>query len=279
MKVYLISKDGTGGGSSFSNNFAKGLGEQRTNDPKEADIIFLSSASMATRDDVANAFNRPDQKFVLRVDNALKDSRNRGTGMTRMRDYANMADAIVYQSEWAKSYLDPVINRKKTKTSVILNGTDTDIFKPEGDKEETNGRNVYTYVRSNRDESKGWHIAWYEFQEIQRADPLATLWIVGKFSKEMLTYGFDFFQGESYLYWGIVDNHQLAKILRASHKLLYTYFFDACSNVLAETIACGTPIHDSYGMLKTGGAPEQMKAGVRSIDDMTKEYETLFEGL
>jgi len=282
-KVYIIneSKHSLGGGWSFIRNFEKGYGPMTH--PKTADIFLIPSASMVSKQRLRDlvAMN-PRAKVVLRVDNALKNSRNRNTGSSRMMLYADMADAIIFQSEWAKGYLAPWLGGPDNKHHVILNGSDSDIFKPEGDEYEIDYMREwpYLYVRQNRDETKGWHLAWYSYQMIQREEPNAKLWIVGNFSPELVEHNFDFFMDERINYFGQVNSpEEMAKIYRSASRLLYPYFNDACSNVFNEAMLCGLEPAELFHMGRTGGAPEQIKAGGRTIDDMMVSYKQVFEGL
>lgn len=265
MQVHLANyePDRVGGGWTVACYLVQHFG-QATYD--EADIYFITSASMIQRDKVMQAKSE-GKKIVLRIDNAIRNSRNRNTGMTRMKDFCEVADLVIYQSEWAKSFLMPYTKKDGV---VILNGVDTERFKNEGGHEE--GR--YLYVRSSRDEGKNWLAAWYRFVEENNFDPTCHLDIVGRFSQENLEYNFDFFNNESYTFMG--EQKNMANIYARSKYFLYTYLNDACSNTLLEARASGCEIMDVYGMLQTGGAPEIMRCKDISLKRMLTEYE---EGL
>jgi hypothetical protein len=108
MKIYIarLELGRTGGGWSFQDNFYNGLKDHVTANIEEADVYFISSPSMVQRAEVQEA-KAKGLKIVLRLDNAVRNSRNRNTGMSRMKDFAEWADLVVYQSEWAKDYLLP----------------------------------------------------------------------------------------------------------------------------------------------------------------------------
>jgi len=244
MKIYCAndSKQTMGGGWTFIRNLKKALknGVDFVDNIDDCDIFFISGATMVTRDTVKRA-KELRKKIVLRVDNAPKNSRNRNTGTSRLKDFAEMADYIVYQSSWAKDYLDSWLMSKNAE--VILNGVDTDIFKKGKSSIKKEGNPQYLYVRSSRDETKRWHEAWYQYQLIQQKEKDAHLWIVGPFSPEQIKYNFDFFRDEKYRYWGVIDSKErMADIYRATDVLLCPFYNDACSNVILEAMACGTKI-------------------------------------
>lgn len=264
MKVCIANyQDRIGGGWTQARYLHEGL---ECVPYEETDVYLIAGATQASHDDVRTA-QQDGKKIVLRVDNAVRDSRNRGTGMSRLKAFCEKADLVIYQSEWSRKFLLPFT---KKDGAVILNGVDTKKYTPGNPEEDT-----YLYVRSSRDEGKQWIKAWYWFVELN--NPNANLNIVGKFSHENLEYNFDFFNGESYTFWG--EQQNMADIFRQSKYFLYTYTNDACSNTLLEARASGCEIIDVYGSLQTGGAPEIMACEDISVERMIEEYKEALSGI
>lgn len=255
LHIAKYEPERTGGGWTFQRNLTSVM-KQYITSYEDCDIYFISSPSIVQRDEVMKA-KEAGKKIVLRIDNAIRNSRNRNTGMSRMKDFCELADLVIYQSQWAREFLLPFT---QTDGVVILNGVDTDLFKPGNPPEDS-----YLYVRSSRDEGKGWIAAWYYF-----VNNPGTLEIVGKFSHENLEYNFDFYNNERYRFMGEQTN--MPDIYRRNKYFLYTYLNDACSNTLLEARASGCEIIDVYGMLGTGGAPEIMVCEDISIERMGQEY-------
>ena len=264
MKIFLVgyNPDKVGGGWSFIDNFKKGNWKIVDN-PEDCDIYFITSVSML---DKVSQIPFGEKKVVLRIDNVLKDSNNGriygldgGDKITRMeslKQVAQKADYIIYQSKWAEGYLKPFLGDLVGKQRVIINGSDDELFNPEGGKLPSDYRPVYLYVRSSNHDNKGWHIAWYEFQKIYRENKRAILWIAGRFSPENLEHNFDFFNGENWKYWGYVkDKEMMALLMRSSNYLLFPFFNDACSQTLIEAYLSGLSIKYLAGGL-SGGSPE-----------------------
>lgn len=280
MKILMAnsSKQAVGGGWSFIANFKKGMGDLITEDYTEATHYFISGATMVTRDEVQQAKD-DGKKIVLRIDNAVRNSRNRNTGMTRMYDFAGMADLVVYQSTWSREYLSPFLNRTG---KIILNGTDTKLYNPEGRTEA--GITNYLYSRYNRDETKNWEMARYTYSLLHSDTTFFN--IVGQFSPELADGNFDFYQTERFKFWGVQTPEVLADIYKQTDYFLYSYFNDCCSNTLIEALCSGCEIIDVAGMLKTGGAMEIMhmfdKHGGSeyfSLDRMCREYKEALENV
>lgn len=283
MKVHLANyqADKLGGGWSFARNLAKGLGDELSN-YEDADIYFIAGPTMVSPDDVEQA-KRDGKRIVLRIDNIVRNSRNRNTGMSRMKRFTEMADAVVFQSEYALHLLGHQF--LDIDGPVILNGCDTDIFHPNGREEALDAR--YIYSRVNRDETKNWEMARFIFQQQSNdRDGHAFLNIVGEYSPELVEYNFDFYQGERFKYWGPVRDPQImALIYRNSDYLIYTFWNDACSNTLIEALCCGCTVVDEFGMRFTGGAPDILDkfmehgADYFTLERMTNDYKEVFNGL
>ena len=143
MKIHVANyqPDKLGGGWSFARNFAKGLGEVSNYD--EADIYFICGPTMVSYDDVEKA-KQDGKKIVLRIDNIVRNSRNRNTGMTRMKRFAELADLVVFQSEYSRELLGERF--LKRNGPVILNSCDTDIFNTKGRIELGRARYIYSRV-------------------------------------------------------------------------------------------------------------------------------------
>lgn len=277
--IYIAKQDESrvGGGWSWISNALKCL---PTTSYEESKVYIIPSPSMVSKEEVDQA-QADGKKIILRVDNIVRNSRNRNTGMSRMKRFAEQADDIVYQSQFAKDLLMPYL---KQDGHVILNSCDQSIFNPEGRTESTTGR--YMYSRVNRDETKNWEMARIYFQHVAENQADTKLHIVGHFSPELVEYNFDFYQDETYQYWGIMQDPQsLAQIYKDSDYFIYTYFNDACSNSLIEAISSGCYIADPYQMLSTGGATEIINAhrvmGEKffSLERMGKQYMEVVESL
>lgn len=280
MKIYILceSSQKIGGGWSFIRNLKEGIrriGEgEIVEDSSQADIVLIPSASMSNRDTVTS-LRSIGKKIVLRLDNIPRNSRNRGAGTTRLLDICRLSDQVIYQSVWARNYLLPFL---KKDGKVIYNGVDTQVFKSDGGKKEFGKyKEIILYSRYSRDETKGWERAWYRYQMIHRElNGDCKLIIVGRFSDELMRYGFDFYNGEKWDYLGVVmDQVEMAAVMRGCTMLLAPYFNDCYSNTIQEAIACGL----KWEVDESGGTPEMLVNGVISIEDMARNYISFFKSI
>lgn len=282
MRVYIAHSEDKkqGGGWTFIRNLQKAIPKHLTS-YEDSEIYFIPSPSMCSKEEVDQA-QADGKKIVLRIDNIVRNSRNRNSGMSRMKRFAGQADLVIYQSDFAKKLLSPYT---EADGEVILNSCDLDVFNSKGRTESDVAR--FMYSRVNRDETKNWEMARYIFQlesDVRRGK--AKLNIVGQYSMELIEYNFDFYNDEDYQFWGVVDDPSLlADIYRNSDYIIYTFWNDACSNTLIEALCSGCNIIDPYNMSRTGGAPEIINAFVEkgrdyfSLDRMGKDYLKAMEGL
>jgi glycosyltransferase involved in cell wall biosynthesis len=242
MKIFMPhdSRSGqTGGGSTFVRNLKAGMPEDIhfVDSVDSADLLFIAGPTLCDRD-TARLAKGQGKPIVLRLDNLAEDHRNRGTGIPRMRDFAEMADVVVYQSEWAKHICAPICGENGT---VVYNGVDTKIFHPPEKKREDD-LHVFIYVKYSRNECKRFEEAQALFREYSRVHKHSKLIIVGRYSDELIQYGFGFTNGEDIEYMGTLDPYQLAEQYRRADVMLFPSFGDACPNVVLEAMASGLPI-------------------------------------
>lgn len=268
MKVCLpseIDMQGIGGGWSFTRNFASVMPIANYN---EADIYFIPSSSMIPDTRLVEAAKADGKKVVLRCDNIVRNSRNRNSGMSRMKTISEMADLVVFQSKFAEELLNPYLRTENFV--VILNSVDQSIFNDSNRTKSDYGR--FMYSKQSSDETKNWEMARVTYQLVNQNAPESTLNLVGRFDTNVEQYNFDFYQNENFKYWGhITDPNYMASIYKQSDYFLCSYFNDACSQTIIEALSCGLKIMDCFGMSETGGTPE--------ILDAVEKYGIEFFGL
>lgn len=280
--IYIAnqSKQKLGGGFVFLDNLRQGSRNLITfvDHWQDAHTIFIPSVTMTARQEILDA-KAAKRRIVLRVDNMPKDSRNRGTAFSRMRDYGTLADVIIFQSEWARDYVGSWLEsnfRVKAEKRVIYNGVDTSIFyyrdnpKARGD--------TYLYTTFNTDENKRFPEAAYDFhlrhREAKRKNlPLPSLKLVGNFPKELPPYKFDFFDGENISYTPAVENRkEMGDIYRSCRYLYFPAFADASPNTVGEAIACGCEVLLANPVGGTKEVIEQYSKKIISIEEMADRY-------
>jgi len=278
------SKTILGGGNSFRRNFIKGLSFIKeasfVEDYLQADIALITSATMVSKE-TFRAIKEKGIKIVTRIDNAVRDSRNRGSGMSRLRNFSLKADRVIWQSEWARDYLQDFIGREDGV--VIYNGVDLDIFRPGEKVLDFGGRPTYLFSRYSRDENKRYEEIWYKYQLIQKNNKNAKLILIGKFSPEIIEYNFDFFNAENYEYLGVIDNSQkMAYVYRSCDFMFAPYFNDCFSNTYLEFLATKNE-NKLFDINYSGGTPEMIELfnskgrEYFSLERMVKDYLRLFE--
>lgn len=277
MNIYLAdqSKQQIGGGFRFVETFIKytqKLEDVYFTEMAQADILFIPSASMIQKD-LFEQMQATKKPIILRIDNALKDSRNRGAGMSRLLKFAKGATQIIFQSIWAKEYLGLWLERNGVKiknSPVVYNGGDTEIFYPNKQSEPLF---VYRYlfIKDKRFEEAAYH-----FYMKSLKDKECKLTIVGRFPQELIEHNFDFFNNEKIRYMGqIGDPRTIAELMRNHDVLLFPAFADACPQTIVEARLCGMQIEL---VNQVGGTRELMQLPIEMIkaDYMVNEYLKIF---
>lgn len=285
-KVYIAnqSKQKLGGGFVFIDNLMRASNKNISfvSNCKSCSTYFIPSVTMVERAEVSEA-KSAGKKIVLRIDNMPKDSRNRGTSFSRMKDYASWADVIVFQSLWAREYVGGhlgSIGIDMGKSVVIYNGVDTKFFN-HSDKPEKRGE-TYLFTTFNTDENKRFPEAAYDFHvrhmsAVSESRPKPSLRIVGNFTKELVAYNFDFFSGEKISYKPPVESRkEMGDIYRSCQYIYFPAFADASPNTVGEAIACGCKVLLSNEVGGTREVIEQFSKKPISIEEMSVKYEETF---
>ena len=288
MKVYFpkFDLDKIGGCWTFVRNLMQGL--SFTSQPLDiemvdnwqtADIYFIPGVTMVERNEVEEA-KTAGKKIVLRMDNIPRKSRNKRCRVyDNLRRYAEIADVVVYQSEWARDYCYPLTG----EGTVIYNGVNTKIFYPADNKPKTiNQRVLFAY--HGKSELKNFWQAHLHFQYFARTYPNAEFWFIYDFGRDqpiLEAANFDFWQGEKYVHYNQVKTPQeMAFIMRNCTHFFYPSIADAAPNILLEAVACGLEACHLAPKELAGSQEiyEDFKQnGVRSIETMALEYFNLFK--
>jgi len=271
----LNRQDSVGGGSTFIQNLKKfeKLGYKLV-DSGDYDIFFIAGASLADRGEVERA-EEENKPIVLRIDNILEDSKNRNTGMPRLREFAEKSEVIVYQTEWAKKLMKPYCGNQEG--AVINNGVDTDIFYP---KNNTNENIKVFYSKFSRNEVKRFHEVQYFWREYNLEKKGDELILVGRFADDVrkINNPFEFHNGEKFNYKGILQPEAMAEVIRSCNVAFIPYFADACSNTILEIQACGVPVlYNAYGgtkeLVMNGREIDWNKSAVKMVEEvLEKDY-------
>lgn len=267
MKIYLPNNspdDGRiGGGWTWARTFKKYAereGAVIVDNAAIANAMLVAGPTVVEPAEVKAAHDR-GLPIVFRVDNVPRKSRNRrNTPHERMRFIAGLATVVVYQSEWAARYCQPLCG----PGTVIYNGADTDIFYPAKTKPSVE-RWLWAY-HSRGNELKGFWEAHLRFQLRARENPRAEFVFVADFGREteaLRDANFDFWNGERYehIQAPIAEPEEMANLMRGCTHLVYPSISDAGPNIAIEAVNCG---------LELVGAPDWALSSVAEIDSFAK---------
>ncbi len=166
----------------------------------------------------------------------------------------NLADRIVYQSQFASKWWQTVCGSTKAPLSVVYNGVDLDEFSPNGT--ETQPADYYRLLMVEAHIGGGYErgldTAVKLTQQLnQMIDKPVRLMVAGNAPEHLKTYWSR--QSGGMVDWaGVVPGGQISGLDRSSHLLFSADLNAACPNAVIEALACGLPIL-AYA---TGSLPE-----------------------
>lgn len=165
----------------------------------------------------------------------------------------NMADAVVYQSEFSRDWWKSVYGDPKSPLRVIYNGVDVQEFTPDAHEAPPTDRYRVLMVEGNLGGGyeQGLETAAKLVKLLnQRMDKLVELMVVGNVPdalKKMAN------QIQGGIVWrGVVRREAIPSIDRSAHLLFSADVNAACPNSVIEALACGLPVIG----FDTGSLPE-----------------------
>jgi len=166
----------------------------------------------------------------------------------------HMADAIVYQSQFAQSWWQTAYGRSNVESTVIYNGVDLGTYHPEGihNRPDDHIRILLVEGHLGQGNESGLMnaIQLVENLKLRFTQPIE-LMVAGKVPQEIIN---KFASTTNiWLTWaGIIPRAEIPILDRSAHLLFSADLNAACPNAVIEALACGLPVV-AYA---TGSLPE-----------------------
>lgn len=293
VKICLVPKvSGVGGMVSFRNKMTTGLSQRgietvhdRRHDAADSILVIGGTRQLGT----LWQSRRRGIRIVQRLNGMNWLHRVRRTGVRHYlrAEYGNMilrlirdnlADRVVYQSEFARRWWEQTYGETRVPSSVVYNGVDLDLFRPGRAATLPEDRVRVLLVEGSI--TGGYelgldHALNLVLELAQRLDSAHSqygdwqveLTVVGHVGKEIkiaIQSGLSKSRPASdvSLNWvGVVNSQQIAQIDRSAHLFYSADINAACPNSVIEAMACGTPVI-AYD---TGALPELVGAGAGKV--------------
>ncbi|NMB53280.1 MAG: glycosyltransferase family 4 protein [Leptolinea sp.] len=166
----------------------------------------------------------------------------------------NLADRIVYQSQFASKWWQTVYGSTRASSSVAYNGVDLNEFSPEGP--ETRPADHYRLLMVEAHIGGGYERGLDTAVKLtqllnQQCDRPVRLTVAGNVPDHLKAYWSR--QSGGMVDWaGVVPNDRIAGLDRSAHLLFSADLNAACPNAVIEAMACGLPVL----AFATGSLPE-----------------------
>ncbi len=275
----IPSRDERSGGAMIK---FQDLNEYFPNTVYGANILYLVNSALPVFPEIMA--RRAKQKGVLLVlnQNGVAYPGWHGPGWEKSnapnRILLELADFVIYQSEFCKQTADKFVARCKCQWTISHNPVNTEVFRPVG---RNRPRGVRLLLSGSHQHFYRIQTALQTLQIILMHEPNAFLTIAGRYTwraveKECIAevegmaqelgvqHRFEFSGGYS--------QDEAPALLQQHNILLHTKYNDPCPRLVTEAMACGLPIVYS----KSGGVPELVGksagVGVPAILDWQQDH-------
>ncbi len=262
MKVYIpTSENPKSGKGFFCQRLAKAvvaLGVQNVSSPEEKHDVSLHNVKLR---------NAKSRVKVLRLDGVYHDIKM--AYQSRNREIAknlNRANAVVYQSAYAKSLCNKYLGSPKKPHAVIHNGADPAAFQVQ--PAESDFKHNFLAASRWRPHKRLPDIV-QSFLEAEIED--SCLFVAGDLKKSGVSKSSQakMFSHSNVKYLGVLAQPELMRYLRLVNATIHLCWFDACPNSVVESLCAGVPVICN----NTGGTPELVTAsGGNYVCDVDKPY-------
>ena len=276
--------EGLGGPSSFQAKLIQGLKQHGIDahfDPQNKDVKTLLVVGGTKHLATIWQARRRNIRVVQRLNGMNWIHKKKKTGIRHYlrSEYGNwvlatirknLSDAIIYQSQFARSWWHTSYGKTNVNSTVIYNGVDLETYQPGGhhDRPEDHIRILLVEGHLGQGNESGLFNAIQLVQNLnKRFSQPVELMVAGKVPqaiKENVAQSSDI-----WITWaGVVPRNEIPLLDRSAHILFSADLNAACPNSVIEALACGLPVV-AYA---TGSLPEILENDAGRIAPYGSNY-------
>jgi glycosyltransferase involved in cell wall biosynthesis len=194
------------------------------------DVLFINSWVVPFSSVLKAKKRYPRLRVVQRIDGSATEYGRLDNSDRKQGKINLLADLTIFQSKYSQ-YITTQRHRIISNNGpVIYNPVDTDVFSPDGKKEDLAGRIKLAYVSYSTNPKKGAAMLY----TIVKQNPDIDFYLAGRYDNPPVSANMHIL--------GFMDKPRLAAVLRSCDALLFLSENEACSNVVLEALSCGLPV-------------------------------------
>ncbi len=280
----LPKLEGLGGPSSFQSRLISGLvkrGVSVHHNPDQGDVETILVVGGISRLDILWKARRRGIRIVQRLNGMNWIHRKSSSGKRHYlrAEWYNwilatvrrrLADAVVYQSQFARTWWHTVYGPDHASASVIYNGVDLKVFTPDGPENPPADviRIMLVEGRMAGGYERGLNTAVTFASLLDNESPRPVeLMVVGEV-RDGLRQRYERSEHPRVCFTGVVQRNQVPELDRAGHLLFSVDLNAACPNSVIEALACGLPVI----AFATGSLPELIDGNAGKIVPYGSNY-------
>ncbi len=275
---------GVGGPVSFRARLSAGLtarGVTLVDDPRDPSLDAVLMIGGTSRLGDLLAARRHGVRIVQRLNGMNWIHRKRNTGLKHYlkSEWNNtilalirgrMADHVVYQSQFARTWWQTVRGSTRASHEVIYNGVDLNAFSPQGPDERPRDfvRLLLVEAHLGGGNEPGLENALALAGLLARRVPQPVeLMVVGEVSAGLRA-SMHMPSGLRVNWAGVLKRDEIPRVDRSAHLLFSADLNAACPNSVIEALACGLPVVS----FATGALPELLEGGAGQVAPYGSNY-------